>query len=289
MRVELSNYLVLGSNGLLGHVVSLYLQEAGENVTCLSRSYSPVTNNQTIDLSNQCDLNTYLNDYNFDWIINCAGILNNAAEENVLEAISINSLLPHQLVHLTKNKTTKIVHISTDCVFDGEKGLYSESSIPNAQDYYGITKRLGELKDENSLTIRTSIVGPEFGNNRKGLFDWFMRSKDNINGFDKAIWSGVTTIQLAKFIHTLKDHDIYGIINYVNNESISKFDLLTLFNNVFNKSIIINRDSEYKINKSLVSDYLQNHNNLAVPSYIQMVQEMKIWILKHKDIYDYEI
>lgn len=284
----MSNYLVLGSNGLLGHVVSLYLREAGENVTCISRSYSSVTNNHTMDLLNQIELKTYLDKENFDWIINCAGILNKSAEENVFEAISINALLPHYLVHLTSNKKTRIIQISTDCVFDGKKGLYSESSIPNAQDHYGITKRLGELNDEKSLTIRTSIVGPEYGNNRKGLFEWFMRSQGNVNGFSKAIWSGVTTIQLAKFIHSLKKHDIHGIINYVNNESISKFELLTLFKNVFQKNIIINQDSEYSINKSLVSDFLQEHKNLAVPSYLEMVKEMKIWIRNHKEIYDYE-
>ena len=284
----MSNYLVLGSNGLLGHVVSLYLREAGENVTSLSRSYSSVTNNLTMDLLNQSELKTYLNKQNFDWIINCAGVLNKSAEENVFEAISINALLPHYLLHLTKNKATRIIHISTDCVFDGKKGLYSELSTPDAQDYYGITKRLGELNNERSLTIRTSIVGPEYGNNRKGLFDWFMRSKGNINGFSKAIWSGVTTIQLAKFIHSLKNYEINGIINYVNNESISKFELLTLFKNIFNKNITIKRDSVYKINKSLVSEFLQEHNDLAVPSYLEMVKEMKIWIINHKDIYDYE-
>jgi dTDP-4-dehydrorhamnose reductase len=284
----LSSYLVLGSNGLLGHVVSLYLRNVGEDVTCLSRTYSSVTNNQIMNFLDQSKLQAFMDKYHFDWIINCAGVLNKSAEENVFEAISINSLLPHYLVHLTKNKNTRVIQISTDCVFDGKNGPYSESSIPNAQNNYGITKRLGELKDERSLTIRTSIVGPEFGNNRKGLFDWFMRSKDSINGFNKAIWSGVTTIQLAKFIHSLKNHDIHGVINYVNNESISKFDLLSLFNKVFNKSITIKIDNEYKINKSLITDNTKLSNNIFVPSYLVMVNEMKTWIIDHKDIYDYE-
>ena len=282
----MAKYLVLGSNGLLGHVVTLYLRENGEDVKCLSRTFSPIIQNEVIDLTDFSGLKFYLEKNHFDWVINCAGVLNKAVDENLYEAIKINSLLPHFLFNTLKDKT-KVVHISTDCVFDGKKGRYSESNFPNALDNYGITKRLGEINNDSLLTIRTSIVGPETGVNKKGLFDWFMSSENEVKGYVNTIWTGVTTIQLAKFIHSIKDVQISGLVNYVNNETISKFDLLHLFRDTFGKSINISKDEDFKSDKSLYSDYLDNYKSLYPPSYERMVIEMRKWVANHKEIYDY--
>jgi dTDP-4-dehydrorhamnose reductase len=283
----LSKYLVLGSNGLLGHVVSLYLKEHGEDVTCLSKSYSSVTNNELIDLSNLTNLQEYLEENEFEWIINCAGVLNKSVDENLFEAITINSLLPHFLQRTLKGNKTRIVHISTDCVFDGKIGGYSEESIPSANDNYGITKRLGEIVSNSSLTIRTSIVGPEIGSNKKGLYDWFMKSKVKVNGYSSVFWSGVTTLQLAKFIHSLKMKEINGLINYVNNSKISKYDLLNLFKSTFQKDIEVINYPEYVVDKSLISIRDNDFKDIFPPSYSDMIAEMREWIVNHKDIYDY--
>src|SRR5699024_5151046 len=134
----------------------------------------------------------------YDAIINAVGILNKDAEENKSHAVLLNSYLPHYISNLTKDMNTKVIHMSTDCVFSGKVGSYKEDSLRDGQTFYDRSKALGELENDKDLTFRNSIIGPDMNKNGIGLFNWFMKQNGYIKGFNKAIWTGVTTLTLAK-------------------------------------------------------------------------------------------
>jgi dTDP-4-dehydrorhamnose reductase len=144
-------------------------------------------------------------------------------------------------------KGIKIIHLSTDCVFDGKDGGYTEKSFKNENGIYGLSKNLGEIYGKNSLTIRTSIIGPELKNG-SGLFNWFMNQKGNISGFTKAYWTGVTTLELSKAIDKAIDENIEGLYHIVPNKKISKYDLLNIFKNEFSEvKVTIEKNDNYKV------------------------------------------
>ena len=184
-----------------------------------------------------------------------------------------------------KDMNTKVIHISSDCVFSGNKGHYKESSQPDAESYYGKTKALGELLDgEKSLTFRTSIVGPELKDDGIGLFHWFMSQKGPVNGFTEVIWSGVTTLELAKSIHSAIEQELTGLYHLVNNQVISKHDLLCLFNQYMNNNkTIIHENGSFANDKSLEDTRLELLH--LIPSYEVMVQELAKWMKEHIEIY----
>jgi dTDP-4-dehydrorhamnose reductase len=272
--------LILGADGMLGHVVKLYFQEHGHTVKVTSRSnkgdyYFDATKNIN-------DLNGYIQEFKPDAVVNCIGILNKVAEDNKALAVLVNSYLPHYLDEICQKNGVKFVHISTDCVFDGKKGEYAEDSFKDATSFYGQSKALGEINNESNLTLRTSIVGPDVNANGAGLFQWFMNQEGKVDGFDKVIWTGVTTIELAKCIEKAIKNNLTGLRHVVNNEKIDKYSLLNLFKKHFNKDVTINRKSDYVSNKSLkrTTDF-----DFAIPSYDQMVKEMANWVTEHKLIY----
>lgn len=272
--------LILGADGMLGHVVKLYFQEKGHTVKGTSRSDS---GDYCFDATkNLNEFESFINDFKPDAVINCTGILNKVAEENKSLAVMLNSYLPHYVDEIcTKNKI-KFVHISTDCVFDGKSGEYTEDSFKDATSFYGQSKALGEINNESNLTLRTSIVGPDVNQNGIGLFQWFMNQEKETNGFDKVIWTGVTTIEFAKCMEKAIENDLSGLRHVVNNEKIDKYSLLALFKKHFNKDIIINRKSDYVSDKSLkrTTDF-----DFEIPSYDQMVKEMSEWVTNHKELY----
>jgi dTDP-4-dehydrorhamnose reductase len=273
--------LVLGADGMLGHVVKLYFQEKGHTAKGTSRSdngdfYFDATKNIN-------EFESFISDFKPDTVINCIGILNKVAEENKSLAVMINSYLPHYVDEICKKNGIKFIHVSTDCVFDGKKGEYTEDSFKDATSFYGQSKALGEINNESSLTLRTSIVGPDVNKNGIGLFQWFMNQDKETNGFDKVIWTGVTTVEFAKCMEMAIENNLSGLRHVVNNERIDKYSLLSLFKNHFNKSIIINRKSDYVSDKSLkrITDF-----DFNIPSYDQMVKEMSEWVTNHKDLYE---
>jgi len=272
--------LILGADGMLGHVVKLYFQEGGYNVKGTSRNneadyYFDVTKN--ID-----DLEQFIVDFKPDAVINCTGILNKVAEENKSLAVLINSYLPHYADEICKKNKVKFVHVSTDCVFDGKKGEYTEESFKDATSFYGQSKALGEINNDSNVTLRTSIVGPDINEKGIGLFQWFMNQQGETGGYDKVIWTGVTTLEFAKCMEKAIVNNLTGLRHAVNNEKIDKHSLLTLFKKHFNKNITINKNSSYVSNKSLVrtTDF-----DFDIPSYDQMVSEMADWVSKHESIY----
>lgn len=281
--------LVLGCNGMAGHVVAKYLIEKKYDVYGLARNDSPIVNKSklfVIDATNLSLLENIIRENDFDYIINCLGILNKKTELNKFESVLINSLLPHFLTKITQDSKTNIIHISTDCVFSGKDGSYTEDSIPDSTTFYGRTKSIGEICDKKNLTIRTSIVGPDINDNGIGLFNWFMKQTGNINGYTKAIWSGITTIELAKIIELCMKQKCTGLVNMVNNDTISKYNLLKLFQKHFKKEDVnISKYDQFVENKSLIR--LNNDLKYKVPDYEEMIQEMKNWVDKYKNFYNY--
>lgn len=272
--------LILGADGMLGHVVKLYFQENGHAIKGTSRSDN---NDYVFDATkNINDLELFVNDFKPDAVINCIGVLNKFAEENKSLAVLINSYLPHYVDEVCRKKGIKFIHVSTDCVFDGKRGEYTEDNFKDATSFYGQSKALGELNNESNLTLRTSIVGPDMNKNGIGLFQWFMNQENETNGFDKVIWTGVTTIEFAKCMEKAIENDLSGLRHVVNNEKIDKYSLISLFKKHFNKDIIINRKSDYVSDKSLkrITDF-----DFEIPSYDQMVKEMSEWVDNHKELY----
>lgn len=284
------NILVLGANGMAGHTISLYFLEKGYKVTTLTRKPFNIGENLNLTLNSESigKLKAIVNENNFNVIINCVGILNQNAEEKKEDAVFINSYLPHYLSQITKNSKTKIVHMSTDCVFSGLEGSYKETSFTDGRTFYDRSKALGELNDNKNLTFRNSIIGPDINYNGIGLFNWFMKQQGEIKGYQKALWTGVTTLTLAKAIEAAIDQNISGLYNLVNNQVINKYDLLKIFNENFKgNSINIIPDNNLEVNKSLVNT--RTDFRYEVPSYEKMIEEMKEWINDHIEYYPHYI
>lgn len=276
-------YLILGAGGMAGHIITHYLIEQGEEVEGLERRELPYCKTYNMDATHFNELQIIIEQNNYDIIINCIGLLNQNAEDNVDLAILLNSYLPHFLAKVTKNMKTRVFQMSTDCVFSGKRGHYTENDFPDGETFYDRTKALGELNDEKNLTFRNSIIGPDINENGIGLFNWFMNQEGTINGFEKSIWTGVTTLTLAKAMHKASYDGLTGLYNLVNNKVISKYELVSLFNKYTNKQLVINKVDGIVHDKSLLRT--RNDFNFEVPSYEQQVKEMIEWIDSHKHLY----
>lgn len=277
-------FLVLGATGMAGHTISLFLSEEGHEVTTFSRTVFPFCKNINGDIMDVVLLNSILLKENYDVVINCIGILNEACDLAPSRAVYINSYLPHLIAEKLNNTNTKLIHMSTDCVFSGTSAPYSEGSTRDGETFYDRTKALGEINDNKNLTFRNSIIGPDMKSNGIGLFNWFMKQKGAINGFTGAIWTGVTTLTLAQAIERAAIEDITGLYHLVNNQSISKFDLLKQFNSNFkaDELTILPSDS-VDVDKTLINN--RKDFSFNVPSYENMIIEMKQWIWTHKNLY----
>lgn len=276
--------LVLGGSGMAGHLISLYFKEKGYDVTTFTTKPFPYCENllgNALDFEKLANL-IHLGHYTI--IINCIGLLNQFAEKNPQDAKKINAELPHFIVEVIKNMPCKLIHMSTDCVFAGNTGPYYENSIKDGISVYDKTKAEGEIIDSKNLTFRNSIVGPDIKESGIGLFNWFMRQQGEVCGFTEAIWSGVTTLTLAKAIEAAISQNLCGLYHLVNNEPISKYDLIVLFNNFCKKKpISISTSNSFKLDKTLISS--RHDFDFQVPSYKKMIVEMKEWIDSHKNIY----
>lgn len=276
---------VLGANGMAGHVIFNYFTSKGYDTYGIAKGEKENEKISSIDVTNIQDLNKWLESHNFDVIINCIGLLNQVAENNIDLAIYLNSYLPHYLETKYKNSSTKIIHMSTDCVFSGKDGNYIETSFKDGDTIYDRTKALGEIVNDKDLTFRMSIIGPDFNPNSIGLFNWFMSQTGKINGYANVYWTGVTTIELAKAMEAAIKQNLTGLYHLVPENNISKYELISLFKKVFNRNdIIIEKDIENKANKSLINT--RKDFNFIVSDYEVMIKEMKDWVLAHKDIYN---
>jgi len=276
--------LVLGSIGMAGHLITLYFQERGHDVAAYSVAPFPYCRNIIGNAFETNDFQKMLIAGDYDAVINCIGILNQMADANHSAAVYLNSYLPHLIAGTLKNKKTKLIQMSTDCVFAGNAGPYYEKSLRDGPTFYDRTKALGEVEDDKNLTFRNSIIGPDMNENGIGLFNWFMKQKGTITGFTGAIWTGVSTLTLAKAMEKAIEENLCGLYNLVNNVSISKYDLLVLFNQHFrNNSLTILKSDDLKSDKALRNT--RKDFSFVVPSYEQMVREMKAWVNAHPDLY----
>jgi dTDP-4-dehydrorhamnose reductase len=277
--------IVLGANGMAGHVITTGLREDinNYNVISVARSSSEIQPTIILDVSDFVGLKSLMESINPDVIINCIGLLNKTAEDNPDQAVLINSYLPHFLESTTNNTKTKVIHISTDCVFSGEEGAYIESSFKNGRGYYAQSKALGELNNLKDITFRTSIIGPELNQNGIGLFHWFANQNSEIKGYTNAFWTGVTTIELLNAIKVAIENDLVGLYHLVHAEKISKFSLICLFDEVFDTGLTIKPYGGYSVDKSLINT--RSDFAFQVKGYKEMIIEMKKWIIDHKELY----
>lgn len=281
-------FLVLGCNGMAGHVVSLYLKENGHNVLGFASSKSSLVNSVSGDARDAVFIKELIGFNKFDAIINCIGILNKKCEENKAAAVYINSYFPYQLAQLTEGTNTQIIHISTDCVFSGKRGQYTEMDFRDGETFYDRTKALGEIINDKDLTLRQSIVGPDINKNGIGLLNWFMQQQGEVSGYIGAMWTGQTTLQLAKTIEVAAQEKVYGLYNMVPERNISKYNLLCLFNKYIRKDkVTIKPVDKMAIDKSLKRTLWDF--NYKIPDYEIMVMELADWMRKHKNLYPHYI
>jgi dTDP-4-dehydrorhamnose reductase len=218
---------VFGSKGMAGHIVVAYLQQQGHEVTALDRSH--------VDIENLREVHAVLRTINADFVINCIGLLVKDSNDRPDRAAIVNSWFPHALEHYFKTTNTRVVHLSTDCVFDGAKGNYVETDLATETNSYGRSKSLGEINNDKDITFRMSIIGPELKSGT-GLMDWVRTNSDeNLTGWDNHWWNGITTLQLAKCIDQYVNNPcVSGIYHLVNNRiRITKYNLLLLINQTY--------------------------------------------------------
>ena len=258
--------LILGANGMIGHKIYQYLDKKMYKIIIHTRnpitaySYSNFFSNHFdnvhFDLSNFYMITSYLEKINPDIIINCAGITTRRGiDRSNFEFIKLNTLLPNILSEWVKSNEKKLIHFSTDCVFNGQNGPYLDSDLPDANDLYGKTKSLGEVTNKYTLTIRSSMIGLEL-ENKTELLEWLLTNNNrDIEGYDNAFYSGVSTIQMAKYINLILEKfiDLAGVIN-ISSLPISKYNLLNLLIKKFNLNTKLTKNINYKSNKILNSD-----------------------------------
>jgi len=278
-------FLVMGCNGMAGHMISLYLKEQGHDVTGFAMEPSRYVTTIVGDATRFDDVKTMVLEGEYDAVINCIGLLNQFAENNHPMAVLLNGYLPHFLAHITRETETQIIHMSTDCVFSGKTGGYTEDAVPDGTLFYDKSKAIGELDDEKNITLRNSIIGPDINEGGIGLLNWFMKQEGPVNGFTGAIWTGQTTLQLAKTMEAAARARAHGLYNAVPASSINKYDLLCLFNShIRREPIEIQPLERFVADKSLVRTRFDGFD-YVIPDYETMVKELGDWMRDHKSMY----
>jgi dTDP-4-dehydrorhamnose reductase len=255
---------VLGSTGMLGHKMVERLQLHYPEVIGLSRTNG-------LDARDLTRTENMFRLIRPQVIVNCVGTIKQRTS-NAEEVIAVNALFPHFLQRVCTETGIRLIHFSTDCVFSGRRGQYTESDIPDPIDHYGYTKAMGEILFQNALTIRTSIVGRERGNYH-GLLEWFLRQQGEIQGYENAIWTGVTTNWLADTVaELLKYKKLQGLYN-VASFPVSKFRLLELFQKVYNRTDIrINpTDNGNTCDRSLKGNTFRDATGIRTPDIADLL------------------
>ena len=277
--------LVLGASGMLGNaVLRLFAVSPGFEVTGSVRSLTALASLAPqfrqrvlagIDVENHDSLVQLMTTVRPQVVINCIGLIKQLATANdPLAALSINALLPHRLARLCALSGARLVHISTDCVFSGAKGMYREDDPADATDLYGRSKYLGEVDCAHAVTLRTSIIGHELGS-AHGLVAWFLAQSSSVQGFARAIFSGLPTVELARVIRevVIPRPDLHGVY-HVSASAISKFDLLTLVARVYDKRISVELDERLVIDRSLDSSRFRTTTGYVPPEWPALIRGM---------------
>ncbi len=274
--------LILGGAGMLGHKLAqkfcsrfdtwVTLRSARTNDDLLAAERTLMG----VDASDLDSVSRAISTVRPQVVVNSIGIIKQLREahEPVI-SLTVNSLFPHRLANLCRAAGTRIIHISTDCVFSGSKGSYTETDLSDATDLYGRTKYLGEVNGAGCLTLRTSIIGREL-HTTSGVVEWFLSNRGGkVRGFTRALYTGFTTLALADIIaNIIEQHpDLEGVY-HVSSDPINKYELLCLLREAYLASIEIEADAGVAIDRSLDSDRFRRATGFAPPPWPQMVQEM---------------
>jgi dTDP-4-dehydrorhamnose reductase len=276
---------VLGASGMVGHLLAMRLREFPDafEVVTAARNNTYGNPNIALDATHFNDLSSALDSIKPDVCINAIGVLNRAADELEISQ-KLNTQLPLFLSDMGRKQEFRLIHISTDCVFSGSRGGYIESDRPDATDNYGLTKIGGERIDPKHLVIRTSVIGPEIRPQAIGLFHWFTNQDGEVMGYKNVIWTGVTTLTLVDAIIHAIANNTQGLLQLVNNNSISKWALIELIHSQFpNKTRVITPTSIPVSNKSLLNT--REDWTFEVPTYAQMIVELRNWMEKYPAVY----
>jgi dTDP-4-dehydrorhamnose reductase len=281
--------LILGGTGMLGHKVFQFARDRFPETWCTIRSRLDGSGLDRIGLSAPADrirenvdvmdwraVSDALQELRPDVVVNCVGIVKQRAEAKAaIPSITINALLPHRLAAALADWSGRLVHISTDCVFSGRRGHYTEDDVPDAEDLYGRSKLLGEVTAANAVTIRTSMIGRELREHR-ALLDWLLQQDGRtIKGFRRAFYSGLTTNELARVIcRIIEDHPRLSGLYQVTSETITKYDLLTLIVDTFGLGIRVEPDDEFFCDRSLVGDRFRKATGYHCPPWTALVRDL---------------
>lgn len=285
------NVLVIGANGMIGNTVFKVLSENKNwNVFGSIRNekfkqfFQPQIQENLIitsGLEYQDSLIKLFNQVRPDVVINCAGLTKHKiGAEDPLVSIPINTLMPHHLAGLCKLVAARLIHISTDCVFDGSKEGYVESDFPDAKDVYGKSKALGEIDYPNSITLRTSTIGHEL-ESQFGLLDWFLSQNGTCKGYSNAIFSGLPTVVFAQIIRdtVIPNKTLTGLY-HVAAAPINKYELLNMIADVYRKKIIVTADTNLIINRSLDATRFQSVTGYVAPEWRELIKVMHEFFIK---------
>ncbi|WP_296126591.1 SDR family oxidoreductase [Pseudomonas sp. Ga0074129] len=280
------NVLVLGVTGMLGsavfkqfsldqrYQVSGTLRNAGGRRHFPGLLHAQLISN--VDVLDQDALISVLERVRPDVVINCVGLIKQLADaKDPLSALPINAMLPHRLAKLCGLTGARLIHVSTDCVFSGRKGMYAEADLSDAEDLYGKSKFIGELHEvSHAITLRTSIIGHELGTHFS-LVDWFLSQSGPVKGFAKAIFSGLPTVELARVMkdYVLPNPELHGLY-HVSAEPIDKFSLLKLVAEVYGHKIQITSDEQLCIDRSLDSSRLRLATGYIPPAWPELIRMM---------------
>jgi len=276
--------LVFGASGMIGSTIFRVLgNNKSWDVYGTVRNAS-IKQHFTDDLANNLIAHVDVDEYQLedvfeqihpDVVINCIGLTKHLPEaSDPLRAISLNSMLPHRLNKYCNQFSSRLVHISTDCIFSGNKGGYKENDPSDAKDIYGKSKYLGEVIDGQAVTLRTSTIGHEILTSH-GLLEWFLSQKEKCKGYSRAIFSGLPTVTLAEIIrdHVIPNKDLSGLY-HVAGSPISKYDLLQLIAQEYNKEIEIIYDESFVIDRSLNADKFRDATGYVALDWPTLLKSM---------------
>jgi len=275
--------LIIGSGGMLGHVTTLFLKNIGHHVVDISKKRTINKNTLLIDVLEKDALSSELLS-TFDVVINCAALLVNASEKDKPRAILMNSWFPHYLEENLLHTKTKIIQVSTDGVFFGDKAPYQENIYPDTKTFYGRTKALGEVVNTKDLTIRASFVGPDMHKEGEGLFHWFVQQKGVVKGYSKVMFNAVTNLEFANFVSYAIEKNISGLYHLRASESISKHCFLSKVKQQFRLNNVILKENDDIISDNTLAN-TRNEVGYICKSYNEMLSELEMWMRENKWAY----
>lgn len=277
--------LVLGSSGMLGHVVTATLESAEYDVVGLSYPQTFGKQSVKLDLTKGEEFEAFLQNNIFDCIVNCAAVLVAQSEQKKDLGIYMNAYLPRYLEQKFLDSKTKIIHVSTAGVFSGKESRYGENNIADTEIFYGKIKHLGEINNEKDLTIRSDFWGPDLNKQSASLFNWAL-SHENKKGFTGEMFNGVSSVEFARFLLTAME-DATGIFHLVAEHVISKFEFLRSLNEAFSLCGDIIPTQGRKIDRSLANNRRDIYS--TEKNYHEMLSEAKEWIQKHSAFYPHYV